>query len=290
VKLSVIIPIYRVEHTLDRAVKSVLSQNVAGMEVILVDDGSPDQCPKMCDEWADKDPRVKVIHKTNGGLSDARNAGIDVATGSYITFVDSDDWIALDTYAPLLERMDDCDILEYSIADRLELTDRKYEDYRDYWLKEKVYTHCYAWNKIYKHTLFNNIRYPKGKIFEDVYTLPALLRKARKIITTAQGHYHYNWNPHGITATADGQGLSLLLQAHLDSGMPLDDNYYMHLVNIQMDVRELTGAPVVLPFRKVNTQLVEGNKRMKAFALNLIGINHLCIINKFIHHFKNPSR
>ena len=105
-KLSVVIPVYRVESTLDRCVESVLRQHVDDMEVILVDDGSPDRCPQLCDEWARRDSRIRVVHKPNGGLSDARNAGIDIATGDYIAFVDSDDWIADDTYAPLLERMD----------------------------------------------------------------------------------------------------------------------------------------------------------------------------------------
>ena len=92
-KLSVIIPVYCVEATLDRCVESVLCQQVEDMEVILVDDGSPDCCPQKCDEWAQKDSRIRVIHKENGGLSDARNAALDIATGDYITFVDSDDWI-----------------------------------------------------------------------------------------------------------------------------------------------------------------------------------------------------
>lgn len=100
--LSVIIPVYRVEHTLQRCVESVLSQGVDDMEVILVDDGSPDNCPVLCDGWAEKDARVKVIHKDNGGLSDARNAGIEMATGDYLTFVDSDDYVEDDTYPALL--------------------------------------------------------------------------------------------------------------------------------------------------------------------------------------------
>ena len=86
-KLTIIIPVYRVEATLDRCVESVLMQNVNDMEVILVDDGSPDLCPQMCDDWAKKDKRIRVIHKENGGLSDARNAALDIATGDYITFV-----------------------------------------------------------------------------------------------------------------------------------------------------------------------------------------------------------
>ena len=90
-RLSVIIPVYCVENTLDQCVESVIAQSIADMEIILVDDGSPDHCPELCDEWAKKDSRIRVIHKEHGGLSDARNAGIDAATGEWLSFVDSDD-------------------------------------------------------------------------------------------------------------------------------------------------------------------------------------------------------
>ena len=92
-KLSVIVPVYQVEATLDRCVASIVGQTFSDLEVILVDDGSSDRSPQLCDEWAAKDSRVRVIHKTNGGLSDARNAGLDVATGDFVTFVDSDDYL-----------------------------------------------------------------------------------------------------------------------------------------------------------------------------------------------------
>ena len=289
-KLSVVIPVYRVEATLNRCVESVLRQHVDNLEIILVDDGSPDRCPQMCDEWGLRSTCIKVIHKENGGLSDARNAGIDIATGDFITFVDSDDWISPDTYAPLLELIGDSDMLEYAIAGRLELQDRCYDDVREYWLKEKAYAHTYAWNKIYRLSLFDSIRYPKGKIFEDVYTLPKLLRKVRKVMTTHKGFYHYEWNPNGITATADGQGLRLLLNANLVSGMPMDDVYYMFLVNIQMDVWELSGVPLTLPERKVDTHSLEGKYKLKAIAINTIGLKNLCKINKVIHYMKKPSR
>lgn len=173
-KLTVIIPVYCVEATLDRCVESVLRQDVPDMEVILVDDGSPDRCPQLCDDWKARDSRISVIHKENGGLSDARNAALDVAKGDYITFVDSDDWISPDTYKPLLERMGDSDLLEYSIAGRLSLTDTTYDHASDYWLQSRAYTHAYAWNKIYRRSLFNHIRFPKGRVFEDVCTLPQI--------------------------------------------------------------------------------------------------------------------
>lgn len=288
--LSVIIPVYRVESTLHRCVESVLKQHVSDMEIILVDDGSPDQCPQLCDEWAQRDQRILVIHKTNGGLSDARNAGIEKATGDYITFVDSDDYLAPDTYAPLLEMICDNDILEYSIADRLQLNDNTYEDINEYWLKEKAYTHTYACNKIFKRSLFEEVRFPKGRVFEDVYTLPLLLAKTKKIATTHLGSYHYCWNPEGITGSADGSALKQLLEAHLAGKMPIDDCYYMYLVNIQIDVWERLGETIILPQRLVKTDTLPTSKKLKAIVINIFGIKTLCRIIKAIHLIKKPSR
>ncbi len=289
-KLSVVIPVYRVEKTLDRCVESVLRQRVDDMEVILVDDGSPDSCPQRCDQWAQQDKRITVIHQQNGGLSDARNAGIEQAQGDYITFVDSDDYLSPDTYGQLLEMMGDNDIVEYSIADRLQLEDHSYENTDDYWLKERVYLHTYACNKIYRRGLFDNVKFPKGRVFEDVYTLPQLLRKAHKVATTQRGYYHYTLNPEGITMTADGEELSQLLEGHLKGGMPMDDAYYMHLVNIQIDVWEQTHQPIALPYRKVDTTQFSKKNKIKAIILNLFGINNLCRIFKIKHYIKKPNR
>ena len=104
-KLSIIIPVYRVETTLNRCIESVVTQDFDDFELILVDDGSPDNCPQLCDSWAAKDRRISVIHKSNGGLSDARNAGIDMARGDYLTFIDSDDYLAEHTLAPLMQTL-----------------------------------------------------------------------------------------------------------------------------------------------------------------------------------------
>ena len=288
--LSVIIPVYRVEATLDRCVESVLRQRVEDMEVILVDDGSPDNCPKMCNEWAKRDQRIRVIHQENGGLSDARNAGIDISRGQYITFIDSDDWISDNTYPPLLVQMDDIDILEYGIADKLSLQEYIYDDVNEYWLKEKAYTHTYACNKIYRKSLFNDVRFPKGRIFEDVYTFPLLLQKVKRIATTSHGSYHYWMNPSGITASADGHALAQLLDAYMNCKMPIDDSFYMYMVNIQISVWEQTKEAIVLPKRKVGFSLSPSKFNLKAIILNTLGISILCRLCKFLHYFKEPSR
>ena len=103
--ISVIVPVYKVEQYLDRCVQSIVDQTWKNLEIILVDDGSPDGCARMCDEWARRDARIRVIHKENGGLSDARNAGMAAATGESIGFVDGDDWIEPDMYRLLVEQM-----------------------------------------------------------------------------------------------------------------------------------------------------------------------------------------
>jgi len=105
-KISVIVPVYKVEAFLDRCVQSIANQSYRNLEIILVDDGSPDNCPALCDAWSERDSRIKVVHKQNGGLSDARNAGMAIATGEFMGFVDSDDWIATDMYQHLYDLLE----------------------------------------------------------------------------------------------------------------------------------------------------------------------------------------
>ena len=300
-KLSIIIPVYRTEDTLDRCVESVLRQDHPDMEVILVDDGSPDRCPAYCDDWAAKDRRIRVVHKVNGGLSDARNAGIDIATGDYVTFVDSDDYLAGDTYGPLMQRLEqqpDIDILEYPVyvhygSPRQHLTDflpgTTYHDMETYWLDGRAYQHTYACNKIFRKSLFEEVRFPVGRVFEDAQTLPRLLEKTTTVVTCSQGLYYYCSNSNGITQTADGQALQMLLQPHVEMIGRLSrkdkafETYYLHVLNIQMDVFELTDSTPILPLLPVKSEYFTGTQKMKAIALNLLGIKRLCQLNKILH-------
>ena len=286
-KLSIIIPVYNVEDTLERCVQSVVRQTFGDFEVILVDDGSPDNSPQLCDEWVQRDNRIRVIHKQNGGLSDARNAGLDVAKGDFITFVDSDDYLAEDTYAITMLQTEDADIVEFPFVKEkngqfqttIKLTKEDYHNMDRYWLKGHAYEHCYACNKIYRRALFNDIRFPKGVVFEDVATLPLLLEKAHCIRTIDKGCYYYCANEKGITATATGIELQQLLEAHLHVMLKwCDDRYYMHVLNIQMDVCRLTGQEARLPQRRVSpfTQGLTMKQRVKALIINTLGIKALC--------------
>ena len=307
-KLSVIIPVYHVESTLDRCVESVAGQTFADMEIILVDDGSPDGCPQMCDAWASRDRRVRVIHKANGGLSDARNAAIDVARGEYVTFVDSDDFLDRDTYAQVMgtlaggtpEGGGGADIAEFPVfrhygapwQQELHFGLHTYDSAAAYWLCGRAYEHCYAWNKIYRRSLFGDVRFPRGKVFEDVFALPRLISLARRIATVDAGMYYYCHNDGGITATAQGGQLRMLLDAHLQAmGRWCDDRYYMHVLNIQSDVCELLGEAPAMPHRRVNPLAagLTATQRVKALALALMGLRLTCKLNKTLHRWKTPG-
>ncbi len=281
------------------------------MEVILVDDGSPDRSGTICDQWAASDPwastagHARVVHRPNGGLSAARNSGIEIAKGDYITFVDSDDWVEADTYGPLIERLakhPDWDILEYPVyrfygaprQSMLRLPEEEHHNMRRYWLTAQAYTHCYACNKIFRRELFDEVSFPEGLLFEDTWTLPRLLGKARCVATTDCGLYYYCANPTGITSTADGQAMKSLLEAQLCAMQMFNldasadsDIYYMHIVNIQIVVSELTGEKPLLPCRRVkHTDRLSGVSKVKAYINNILGLNTLCKIFKAIHQLR----
>ena len=201
--ISIIIPVYKVEKYLEKCIESVLKQTYTNLQIILVDDGSPDNCGKICDEYAKKDSRIEVIHKVNGGLSDARNVGISKAKGRYIGFVDSDDYIKEDMYEILLNLIKkyDADVSIcnlYDVIDGNECIRNKENGIREYSrldiLKEVLLDkniQSYAWNKLYKKELFDEIKYPIGKKYEDIGTTFYVFEKCNKIVVTSEPEYYY---------------------------------------------------------------------------------------------------
>ncbi|MCR4852396.1 MAG: glycosyltransferase [Prevotella sp.] len=299
-RLSVVIPIYCVEQTLERCVESVLAQGIADMELILVDDGSTDNSGNICDQLSSGNKQISVIHKENGGLGDARNAGIEKATGSYITFVDSDDVLAPNTLAPLLKMLaehPEYDILEYDTLihyftedqSAIGLQDCIYGESADYWCGGKAYRHSYACNKVFRRELLNNHTFPKGRAFEDIWALKEILKSPHTIATTQKGFYCYYDNPQGITHKADGPSLMSLLEAHievLEQAILITrkgfSEYYMHVLNIQLDVYRLTGK-VLLPDYSDQLrirQIKSSGDKLKAIMLKTTGIKKLCKIHK----------
>lgn len=207
-KISVIVPVYNVEKYLNRCIDSILDQTFVDFECILVDDGSPDNCGKICDEYANKDERIRVIHKENGGLSDARNAGIESAQGEYLSFIDSDDWIHPQMLEILYDGIVKNDVM-LSVCAYEETKDEKpFEKIENVnfdirngidFLTEDNVTAVVAWNKLYNKNLFEDIRYPIGKLHEDEFVTYKILYKAGNIAFCNEKMYMYFVNYDGIT-------------------------------------------------------------------------------------------
>ena len=216
--ISVIVPVYKVEPYLDRCVESIVNQTYKNLEIILVDDGSPDRCPEMCDAWAIKDSRIKVIHQSNGGLSDARNTGMAAATGELMGFVDSDDWISPDMYQLLYNRMLESDsdisacgvemVFEDGSSSRmltklgecvLSTEDAMRAIIEESWLKQPV------WYKLYRRETIQGIPFPAGKYHEDVFWSYQAVGRAKSVSVFDTACYFYTQRSSSIM----GAGYSL---------------------------------------------------------------------------------
>ncbi len=204
--ISVIVPIYKVEDYLDRCVDSIVNQTYKNLEIILVDDGSPDKCPEMCDEWAKKDNRIVVIHKENGGQAEARNFGIEKATGEYIGFVDSDDLISPIMFSSMIRLavennadivgcgnilFDDNkapDFKQYGIDDELTVFNQK-EAVED--LLTEMHFKSTVWNLLSKSSIAQSVTFDVGKIHEDILWPFRVFLKSQTIVYTNECYYGY---------------------------------------------------------------------------------------------------
>lgn len=203
-KVSIIVPIYNVEKELSRCIGSLLKQSYRNIEIILVDDGSTDNCPAICAESAAADGRIRIIHRENGGLSAARNSGLDVATGEYLSFVDADDWVAKDFIETLVVNMEqesaDISIIGYTMVwddgrERRFSSDEQYyvfdreEAIRELLIHKKF--QCMVCQKMYKAEIFSQLRFPEGKLYEDVAVgLPTFLL-CNKVVCCGKSKYFY---------------------------------------------------------------------------------------------------
>lgn len=204
-KISVIVSIYNIQDYIARAVESICSQTYKNLEIILVDDGSTDSSGKICDEYAAKDDRIKVLHKENGGLSSARNEGIKLTTGEYIAFVDGDDWIDKSMYEDMLLTMQkhnaDLAICNYKAVGKDGTIDTSTDNIAVFEGREtlKVFIEederyqiqNAAWNKLYKRSLMGDLRFPEGKLFEDIAYTTKLLAGSKKCVYLDKAYYNY---------------------------------------------------------------------------------------------------
>ena len=215
--VSIIIPVYNVEKYLDKCVASVVNQTYTNLEIILVDDGSPDNCPAMCDAWKANDSRIKVIHQQNGGLSHARNEGLKIATGEFIGFVDSDDWIELNMIERLLTTLleTDADIASCCFQSEREgseaiinksLSPKRKEYTSEDALKDlflgKRFLQVVVWNKLYRKSVISGLSFPVGRLYEDGCWTAQALGNARKVVCIDTPLYHYLYRPESLSHDA----------------------------------------------------------------------------------------
>lgn len=203
--ISIIVPVYKVEPYLNRCIQSIVNQTYKNLEIILVDDESPDNCPVMCDTWAQRDTRIKVIHKKNGGLADARNMGLEVAKGTYFTFVDSDDYVDERFVELLCVQMQENDAQISCVGlqnfnDRnlvvLDMEPHKTEVYNKKDAIAALFDESkfgnYMWNKLFQRELFDTIKFPTGKSMEDLAIVYLLFAQCEHISYCPAKVYFYN--------------------------------------------------------------------------------------------------
>ena len=225
--LSIVVPIYNVERYLHKCVDSLLSQDIVNYEIILVDDGSPDECPQICDSYAAAHKNIRVVHRENGGLSAARNSGIEVAEGEYVMFVDSDDYLEQNVLGFLLKQIerDNLDVLRYNFQNVNELYEVffPFKDAKrnvvyseriidgEMFLNECLGPGCYAWQFIVKRKSLNDCLFKEGIFFEDTEWTPRVLIKAKRVASTPMIAYNYLWRTGSITLPTDSAKRKKLL-------------------------------------------------------------------------------
>ena len=206
--ISVIVPVYKVEKYIHRCIDSILAQTFTDFELILVDDGSPDNCGAICDEYAAKDPRIHVIHQQNGGLSAARNAGIDWAfensNSEWLIFIDSDDWVEPEMFSLLLSAANSteseiarCILSECDILSNTAIPDMIVQNPADAYIEKRFTMSACA--KLFHKYLFSNIRFPVGRVYEDAFTTYKLFFQTKQIVTVDKLMYHIEQNMDSIT-------------------------------------------------------------------------------------------
>lgn len=318
--ISIIVPVYNVEKYLPRCVDSLLGQTYTNLEIFLVDDGSPDQCGKICDDYAKKDQRIIVIHKKNGGLSDARNVAINVAKGEYITFVDSDDYVASD-YVKTLYRLVEKHRCKVGVA-QLQTFYEGYEveaNQPPYYemvfepirgIEKMFYQELFdtaAWCKIYHRSLFETgIRYPFGLLYEDLPTTYLLFLQADKIAFCNQIIYNYLLRADSIEgqpfkANKLDSALKILdmIQSHVNELKPIEKavrcrllSFYLHILLEMPTEYSDKHKQVLIDYVKRNRWKVmtDGRARKKARIGALVSYLGLNTTRRILNRIKERNK
>lgn len=267
--ISVIVPVYKVEKYLCQCIDSILSQTFSDFELFLVDDGSPDNCGKICDEYAKKDSRIIVIHKANGGLSDARNVAIDVAKGDYLTFIDSDDYVSETHLESLYTALKDTDS-DMAVANITSFSDEKIDEKfykptesRKILIGKDVFSTIYqpcACAKLYKRWIFDDIRYPVGKLYEDAFVYHDVLAKVDRLAMTGINSYYYFLRENSIMH----QEYKLAFTDIIDSiELRIKKLEELGLQDLADDNREFIYSRVAVAYANLDSSVPENKRRLE---------------------------
>ena len=284
--VSIIVPVYEVEEYLDKCVQSLLSQTMRDIEIILVDDGSPDNCGRMCDGYAEADPRVRVIHKKNGGLSDARNHGIDAARADLIAFIDSDDYVDKDMIETLYDALvkADADVsvcgFYQHYTEKVTVTEdrigRCAADTFDAVRLELTEVPVSAVNKIYKKKLFDEVRFPVGKLYEDAHTTVPVIMRAKKVVYDLKPKYHYIHRENSITTKRYRPAVKSLIEANKNN-MELVVAAYPQLRKAA-EYRYLWSYYWVLEYMLQSDTLTEADRKEKKEMMRFLKRNTFRVV------------
>lgn len=297
VLVSVIVPVYKVELYLERCLESIINQTYKDLEIILVDDGSPDKCPEICDQYAEYDKRVKVIHKPNGGLSSARNAGIDVMNGEYVTFIDSDDFISEDAIEKWVHYIKEYHanivVGKYQIYNKGDILERNSTGKVEKWSVCDALRYmfiidgklCSAWGKLYDARLFERLRYPEEiQYAEDMYVIHLLFHEAENIVFTNDVQYYYSQEGASLVRSAFSEKKLQRVEA-VEKWIDFIEEFYPELkeeivsfyggvlIDLCMEIESNSAEYAKAAYRKYRDILI---KRYQCFRKNkYIGKNNV---------------
>ena len=286
-KISIIIPVYKVQEYLEKCIKSILCQTYRNLEIILVDDGSPDECGNICDRYAAKDKRIHVIHKQNEGVARARNDGLDYASGDYISFIDSDDWIAKNAYEVLLDGLKkydaDCSVGAcMTVIDRDgKLTPKKKKkspvvcETSEKAMERVLLRGSAVWNRLFKKKIFEQIRFPLDRINDDEVVALHAYAECRKIVFLDQDTYYYRIRQNSITTSAFSlravdyyynsmDNLAFVREKKPELAECAEFKYVKAMLYCYMNLRKLKGNPEA---EKIRRDIYEDIRRNKEAAM-----------------------
>ena len=279
-KISIIVPVYKVEKYLDKCIQSIVDQTYSDLEIILVDDGSPDRCPEICDEWSRKDSRIRVIHQENAGVSAARNAGIRMAQGDYLYFVDGDDWIVptlCERVIRIFTEHEGVDIVTFDCTIITEdgvhqggtekLQNRILSDLDALRELLKGNINAFPWNKVYRRSVFSDIWFPPRTAFEDMAITYKLFLNAKGIYCLNEKLYYYLRRAGSATSKLGVRKLGELFLSRWES--------YVYLKPIYPDIAEIVFPRVVLCAIRLYDRFLweRGDEEVYALAMRFLEEN-----------------